>query len=493
MSEYGRFTEGINSARRALAGAADAARLTVFMNAANDIAGFVAHGLDRTLGADALTNMAYAYGLHDTDTVQSIITQAFEGVEQEMVPDDIAGAYTDYGADIRKSNGHDKGLKLLDAGDDFGFIDPREWLLGTQFCRQYISSIVAAGGTGKSALRLLQFISMASGRELCGQHVFRRARILLISLEDDEREIKRRIVAVLKHYDLPQSMLKGWLIFCTPRLMFKIAETDEKKRIRIQGQLENQIRQTIEFYRDSGMPFDLISLDPFVKMHSLEENDSGDMNYVCDILAKLSIDYSVAIDSPHHVHKGQIEPGNADAGRGSTGIRDAARLVYTLCSMSESEAETFGVLPDQRRFFVRLDPAKVNIAAPPAKATWFKLIGVPIGNSTSDYPSGDTVQVAEPWTPPTPWDVSSEVLNRILDDIAKGMEDGRRYSNAPAATDRQAWNVVQKYCPDKAEGLCRQIISAWLESGLLYPDDYDDPLQRRKRKGLFVNDAKRPS
>jgi hypothetical protein len=41
-------------------------------------------------------------------------------------------------------------LAVWDAGDDPGPIPPRQWLLGNQFCRGFISSIVAAGGVGKS-------------------------------------------------------------------------------------------------------------------------------------------------------------------------------------------------------------------------------------------------------------------------------------------------------------------------------------------------------
>src|SRR5215467_1093855 len=109
------------------------------------------------------------------------------------------------------------GLDEWDAGDDPGPIPPRQWLLGNQFCRGFISSVVAAGGTGKSALRLLQFISMATGRSLCGQHVFRRCRVLLISLEDDRDELQRRIKAVLDHYGIERSELKGWLFCASPK------------------------------------------------------------------------------------------------------------------------------------------------------------------------------------------------------------------------------------------------------------------------------------
>jgi RecA-family ATPase len=100
-------------------------------------------------------------------------------------------------------------LDEWDAGDDPGVIPPRQWLLANQFCRTFISSIVAPGGGGKTALRLLQFISLALGRSLCGQHVFRRCRVLLISLEDDRDELQRRITAVLDHYGIDRAELSS--------------------------------------------------------------------------------------------------------------------------------------------------------------------------------------------------------------------------------------------------------------------------------------------
>ena len=223
------------------------------------------------------------------------------------------------------------------------------------------------------------------------------------------------------------------------------------------------------------------------------------MDFVCDLLARFAIEFNIAVDSPHHVHKGQVTPGDVDSGRGSSGIRDAGRLVYTLAPMSESEAKIFNIKAENRRVYVRLDSAKVNIAAPSAKAEWFHIVGQPIGNGTDEYPNGDTIQVVEPWAPPDAWrDTTSIGLNAILTDINLGMtsEDGKptgqRYSNAPK-TDRAVWPVVQKHYPDKSEAECRTIIHAWLATGLLYPEDYDDPVERKKRKGLKVDNSKRPS
>jgi hypothetical protein len=365
-------------------------------------------------------------------------------------------------------------------------------LLSNQFCRGFISSIVAAGGTGKSALRLIQFISLALGRSLCDQHVFRRCRVLLISLEDDRDELQRRIQAVLNYYKIDRKHLKGWLFCASPKLA-KLAVM--KRYNRVVGPLEQQLRDAIKRRKP-----DIVSLDPFVKTHGLEERDSGDMDFVCDLLARMAIEFDIAVDSPHHVHKGQIAPGDADAGRGSSGIRDAGRLVYTLTPMSENEAKLFNIEPDDRFSYVRLDSAKVNLSARSGKAEWFHIIGQPIGNSTKDYPNGDTIQVVESWSPPDAWkDTTAAGFNAILDDIDRGLTDnngkptGQRYSNAPKAGKRAVWPVVQKHYPNKSEGECRTIIQAWLSDELIYGKPYDDPVEYKRRSGLHVDNSKRPT
>jgi hypothetical protein len=119
---------------------------------------------------------------------------------------------------------------------------------------------------------------------------------------------------------------------------------------------------------------------------------------------------------------------------------------------------------------------------------------VPIGNGTSDYPSGDTIPVIEPWKPPDTWaGLDSVLLNRILTAIDNGLSDGNYYTVTNSATDRAAWRVVQRFAPEKTEGQARQIIAAWLKSGLLEKFDYENPVTRKPVKGLRVNSTKRPT
>ena len=259
-------------------------------------------------------------------------------------------------------------------------------------------------------------------------------------------------------------------------------------KTRVVGPLEQQLRVAIAHRKP-----DILSLDPFVKTHALEENSSGDMDFVCDLLARFAIEFSIAVDSPHHVHKGTLAPGDADSGRGSSGIRDAGRLVYTLTPMSEDEARMFGIPVEDRFTYIRVDRAKVNIITRSAKPEWFRFIGVPIGNGTDEYPAGDTIQVVEPWSPPETWgDVTTATLNQILNKIEAGFPNGNRYSDANSAKERAAWKAVQECAPEKSEAQCREIIRTWVKNGVLVPRDYTNPKTRNEVSGLHVVDGKRP-
>jgi hypothetical protein len=384
-------------------------------------------------------------------------------------------------------------LGIWDAGARTLKPPPRGWLLGNQFCRGFLSSLDASGGTGKTALRTLQMLALATTRELTGEHVFRRSRVLAVSFEDGQEEQERRMLAAQLHHEILPDDIRGWLYCWTPRGI-KLAELG-KEGAPVRGKLEKMLRDVV-----TELKIDLVSLDPFIKLHSLGENDNNAMDFVSDLLVQIAIDCQVAVDAPHHTKKGVQTAGDADAGRGAGAKRDAGRLGYTLTKMSEQEAKDFGVPVEQCRLYVRLDSGKVNIAPPSSGATWFKLVGVQLGNGNDTYPAGDNVQTVERWHPPETWSgVSSVQLNAVLTDIAAGLSDdqgnatGRRYTEGNKTTARSAWPVVQRHCPDRTEAQCREIIRTWLKNEVLVMEEYDDPETRKPAKGLLVCDAKRPS
>jgi hypothetical protein len=377
------------------------------------------------------------------------------------------------------------GIDVFDAGDDTELPPPRGWLLANQFCRKFLSSLVAPGAAGKTALRIAQLLSLASGRDLTGQHVFVRCRVLLLSFEDGRDELRRRVAAACIHHRVEYSELKGWLYYATPKGI-KLAELDNGARKR--GELEQHLRNKI-----AELNPDIVCLDPFVKTHGLEENDNSAMDFVCDLLATLADEFNIAVDAPHHSRKGAAVPGDADMGRGSSSIRDAGRLIYTLTPMNQDEAEQFGISQADRRDYIRLDSAKVNIVRPARTATWFKLTSVAIGNATPDYPAGDQVQTVEPWTAPDTWaGLDNATLNLILNKIETGMPDGNRYSDARNVKERAAWKVVMEHAPNKTETQAREMIKTWLKNGVLESYSYKNPVNSKEVSGLRVNNARRP-
>jgi hypothetical protein len=288
---------------------------------------------------------------------------------------------------------------------------PRRWLIAGLLCRTFLSGLVAPGDVGKTTLRLTQAIELATGHELLGIRIFGRHRVLIISFEDDDDELHRRLLAICKHHKIDPAELRGWLFCKDLNGGPKLAELDAKGRRRQIGRLDGLLRQAIG-RRDYG----LVVLDPFVKLHALNENDNPDMDFVCSALIKIAQDCNIAVDAPAHTHKGQIQAGDADARRGGSAQRDAGRLDYTFTVMTEEEAKRFGIPADERKRYMRLDKAKANIVRA-MKARWFRLVSIPLGNSTTEYPDGDEVQALERWEPPATWgDVSAEALNAILDE-----------------------------------------------------------------------------
>jgi hypothetical protein len=365
---------------------------------------------------------------------------------------------------------------------------PRGWLLGISFCRRFLSQLQADGGVGKTALRYAQYLSLASGRSLTGEFVFVRCRVLILSLEDDVEELERRLWAAMLFHKLDPAELAGWLYYqALGRNAGKLKTLDEKGRV-VDGELAASVEHTVAEYK-----IDLVGLDPFVKTHTVGENNNDAIDAVAQVLTDLAHRYDVAVDTPHHVAKGPADPGNAQKGRGASALVDAGRLVYTLAVMSPEEADGFGIAEENRRYFIRLDRGKVNIAPPARVATWFELKSVPLGNSTNLYPHGDEVQTVAPWTPPDAWaEFDVGLQNAILDTIDKGLPGGHRYSDSAAAKKRAAWEAVVKHAPDKTKVQAREIIQVWLKNGVLRRDEYQDPERHVPVSGLFVNADKRP-
>jgi hypothetical protein len=363
-------------------------------------------------------------------------------------------------------------------------IPPRGWLLGTSFCRKFLSGLIGVGGAAKTTIRYAQYLALATGRNLTGEHVHHRVPVLIVCLEDDLTEVQRRIAAAMLYHEVEPAEVRDHLLYCCPRGL-KILQIDPGGG-RVAGDLHGQLDHIV-----ARLGIGLVAIDPFVKSHGVDENDNRAMDEVCMMLCSLADQYDCAIDIVHHGRKGNTEPGDADRSRGASATVSAGRLMRTATTMTAEEAELFGIALSERASFVRVDDAKINLAPRSGDASWFRLVSVALGNGTHTYPNGDHIQTVERWMPPDLWRAPTSVFNAILDDIDEGLAGGRRYSDQNAARDRAAWPIVVKHL-DRTEEQARKMVKTWVEKGVLVVEDYDDPVDRKPRKGLRVNPAKRP-
>lgn len=374
--------------------------------------------------------------------------------------------------------------KVKSAGYEGGSIPPRDWLLGTNFCRGFLSGLTGPGATGKTAIRLLQFIALALGRgDLVGEHVFERTRVLLVCLEDDEMEIRRRIRAVCIHHGLNERDLAGWLYYWTPHDL-RFLEVDQHGHPE-PGGLGDALRRII-----TKLDIGLVGVDPFVKSHSANENDNTLVGQAASLFLQVAYDCGCACDYVHHHRKGITIAGDPDSGRGASSLRDASRLVKTATKMTADEAKELGVGEDERKYLVRIDDAKLNIAPPAAQTVWFKLVGVDIGNATEKYPHGDNVQTVERWHPPAAaGKLSKTRVADIFGELRKGPEEGEFYSPHVNANGEWAgWPIAKIANMEKAEA--KRLLHDWLRNGVLIEEEYHSPRQRRMRQRVTVVETK---
>jgi hypothetical protein len=306
--------------------------------------------------------------------------------------------------------------------------------------------------------------------------------VVVYYVEDDRDEQRRRLSAAMRQFNAPLADIQGQIITTGPVGVGTLLEIDTETGFVHETLVLAGLRALLEKHAP-----DLLIVDPLAELHTAPENDNTALRNVIAALRTLATEFNISVIVLHHTRKGAAAPGDPDAARGASSLVGAARVVLTLCPMSEEDVDTLGVAKDRmtRSAYVRLDDAKQNYAAI-GDARWFEKVVYTLDN-------GEYVPAAVPWKAPDLWDgVSTTVANRILDDTEAGIEGGRRYTNAAKADDRAAWKVVVAHVVSLSEKQARKIIRTWVDNAVLREAPYDDPADRKERNGLFVNSANRP-
>lgn len=384
-----------------------------------------------------------------------------------------------------KPNGHDAAPALwIDDGDwTEAEIPPRPWVAPGYALRGAVTVVAGPPSAMKSSLMLAWAVALALGKPHGDFRPIEADASLIYNVEDNQTEQRRRLSAVLRQFDTLAAEIRGKIVRVGPAGIGTLFTLDKETGAVLPTAAMTALRALIA----ERSPAMLIA-DPLAELHTAEENDNTALRAIVAEFRALAQEFNIAVILVHHTRKGAVIPGDPDSARGASAIIGAGRIVLTLCTMSEDDADVLGLPKDRKtRFrYVRLDDAKQNYAGI-GEAQWYEKALYTLDN-------GEMVPAAVPWQPPNMWHaVSLPIANAILDEIDAGIDGGKQlYSDHPKASDRAAADLVRRHLPELTEEQARQIVKTWIRNSVLSRATYRDEQTRRDRQGLRVNPSKRP-
>lgn len=307
----------------------------------------------------------------------------------------------------------------------------RRWLIGSFAVRGNLTVLVAPPGAGKSTLGIALAVACAIGRDdLVGEQVHEPTRAWVWNNEDDQDELRRRLAAVLQHWSVDVTDVRGRLGLNSgaerPLLVARLNRDGTVLRL-------PDIDVMTERVRANGIG--LLVVDPFVETHEVDENDNAQIKAVAAMWRDVARRAECAVVLVHHTGKPPAASADAWAGslaasRGASSLAGVARIMRTLFAMSERDAERLGIDPEQRHVWVRLDDAKANLSLASPRAKWFRRVSVTIAN-------GDEVGVLVPGDPAPRGDATDpETEAAVMAEIDRAWRVGEPYGAHPRCGER---------------------------------------------------------
>ncbi len=361
------------------------------------------------------------------------------------------------------------------AAFDGAAIPRRPWAVPGYLMRGSVTVLSGQGAGGKSSLVVRWTINAATGQAI-GQFIPNEPlKVVNYNTEDDRDEQQRRYSAALKASNHDPDIMQD-IIRCGPEDVGTLFERDQTT-----GRITPTaaMAQLEELCVTTGA--DVLFCDPLAELHNAEENDNTAMRAVVAAFRSLAKRLNIAVVILHHDRKGNSAPGDMDRVRGASAISGAVRVMLTLTTMTEEEADKLGIAPQERRRHFRIDGAKSNYA-PTQEAEWWRLAPYEIEN-------GEQIAACMPWQAPSPWaGLQWDQITKIMAEIEAG--PGRE--GALWMVDKKgafwAGHVIMKHSSlnDKQAGV---LLKAWEANGALQHETFTNE-KGNERNGYTVNRTK---
>ena len=184
------------------------------------------------------------------------------------------------------TGGGDDALPVVRAADiDDAEARPR-WLVASLWARAGVGILGGAPKCCKSWLALEMALAVASGAPCLGVfEVGDMGGVLLYMAEDAAAVVKARLAGICRHRGLDLAALPIHLIIA-PALRLD------------RGHDQVRLRDAVATYAPR-----LLVLDPFVRLHRIDENDAGQVSALLGYLRELQRAHDVAVLVVHHARK----------------------------------------------------------------------------------------------------------------------------------------------------------------------------------------------
>jgi hypothetical protein len=386
----------------------------------------------------------------------------------------------------------ERSLSTVDAFDfEEADIPVRPWMIPGVMLAGYTHMLVAPGGSGKSLFTLQLAITLATGAQWGAWQPRKQYRSLVINVEDDLHEQRRRLAAARHVMDPEMSKLRGMMYLADSADTIVVAKTDPVTKSVVATPIVAALRAYIIENK-----IDVLIVDPFAETFEGDENSNSEVKWAMRIWRdEIARPCNCAVYLVHHTTKyANGNAGDANIARGAGAIVNSTRITATLMPMTADEAQALGVDPELRNRYVRYDDAKANQSLLSGRGNWFEKISVEIGNG-GGFQQPDEVGALAPWTPPDAFDgVSSHSIKIALERIHRGVEDdngsptGERYTlRKGGGSDRRWAGKPLVECLGVESEKAQAMLKTWLKNSVISEQTYDDPIQRKSRTGVFVD------
>lgn len=181
---------------------------------------------------------------------------------------------------------------------ELGLLEPEgpSFLVDALWADKAVGIVGGEPKCGKSLLALHLAVAVASGTACLGRYaVSRPGPVLLYPAEDSEPIVHARLAGISRNAGVSLDAL-GVFVITAPSLRLDTASDRER------------LARTVAKHRPV-----LLILDPFVRLHRVDENASGEVAPLLAFLRQLQRTHGVAILVVHHARKGSrgMRPGQA--------------------------------------------------------------------------------------------------------------------------------------------------------------------------------------